>query len=76
MGDMKTLRELDTKRIEAQKRKKPPRRHHPKRIIRLSHEEVDDAVKAYLKDGGRIEKLVLVKRDMKDVPIHYEDRIL
>lgn len=80
MGEIKTIRELDTHRIAYKKKYKPkprkPRGDSPKRIIRLSHEEVSDAVKAYLKDGGRIEKIVLENRDIKDVPIHYEDKFL
>ncbi len=46
------------------KRKKP---------VKISREEVQSALNDYFKEGGRIIKVAVDERLMKDIPIHFED---
>jgi len=80
MEDIKPINKLEIHRPANKKQNKGkprrPRGDRPKRIIRLSHEEISDAIKAYLKDGGMIEKLVIQTRSVDEIPVHYEDKFL
>jgi len=44
-----------------------------KKIIRISHEEIDSAVDEYLAHGGRIVKIKMDNRPFKNIPVHNED---
>jgi len=44
-----------------------------KKIVRLTHDEIDDAVTKYLEEGGRIEQLIITSRVFEDIPAHVED---
>ena len=44
-----------------------------KKIVRLTHDEIDDAVTKYLEEGGQIEQLIITSRVFEDIPAHVED---
>lgn len=57
-------------------RPKKTRKITKKRIVRISHEEIDSAVEAYLAHGGTIEQLKIESRSLDEIPRHYEDTFL
>lgn len=57
-------------------RPKTTKKYLKKRIIRISHEEIDSAVEAYLAHGGKIIQLKVETRSLDEIPRHYEDTFL
>jgi len=47
-----------------------------KNPIIISREEVESALNDYLNGGGKVIKLKVDERLMKDIPIHFEDSYL
>ena len=60
---------------ETKKHSKPyrNRRYSRRNQVRISPEELESALKAYYRDGGKVIKVEADERLMKDIPIHFED---